>query len=87
MSHWRCTYQGRPDSESKSGHAAPSWHTFDRRVWRRGDYEIELINLHRAPPRRIATYQITLRGPRGELLRVTGFNWQRIVREVKTQAP
>lgn len=44
MSHWKCTYPGKKDDFSASGHAAPSWHVFDKRVWQKGELTLTLTN-------------------------------------------
>lgn len=36
MTKWNCIYMGKPDKFAAGGHAAPSWHTFDERVWKKG---------------------------------------------------
>lgn len=43
---WKCTYKGARDLFcSASGHAAPSWSSFDYREWAWGDYTVTLLNL------------------------------------------
>lgn len=87
MRRWRCTYKGKPDTISKSGHVAASWFNFDRRVWQRDGYEVELVNLQIHAPGKITTYQVVLRGPEGEVVRRTGHDWIALVRQVKASAP
>lgn len=47
MSRWKCVYKGKPVSlfNGHLGPSAPSWHTFDARIWERGDARVTLHNL------------------------------------------
>lgn len=87
MSCWRCSYYGAPDKISKSGHAAPSWCTFDKRVWKKGDYTITLRNLNNEgdprAPGKIATYRVELRYLARLIETQRGHDWQKLVREMK----
>lgn len=87
MSQWRCTYQGKPDSLSAAGCAQPSWHTFDKRVWKKGDYTITLRNLNNEgdprAPGKIATYRVELRFLARLIETQRGHDWQKLVREMK----
>jgi hypothetical protein len=44
MSHWKCVYPGKRDDLAASGHVAPSWHAFDKRVWQKGELTLTLTN-------------------------------------------
>lgn len=87
MRRWRCIYQGKPHSLSKLGYSGASWSTFDRRVWQRDGYEVELTNLQIHAPGKITTYQVVLRGPEGEVERRTGHDWTALVRQVTASVP
>lgn len=96
---WRMTYGGAPETNffCKSGYAAPSWHTFDRRVWERTlpngvVQELVLINLGNLmrpkPPKpkgKQTTYQVTLRekASGAVILMREGHDWHTLVREMK----
>lgn len=45
MAKWICTYEGRKATLSASGVAAPSWGSFDARIWWRDIYRVELHNM------------------------------------------
>lgn len=47
MSKWKCTYKGKQVDlyNGKLGPSAPSWHTFDRRTWQKGNKKVVLSNL------------------------------------------
>ena len=92
---WRVSYPGRRDRHSTLGVASPSWHTFDRRVWRRdlggGAWlELELTNLRNEEGVRaagkIATYRVVLRRGLVEQAREEGHDWQALVRGMKLKA-
>jgi len=91
---WTLTYAGAPDDISKAGVAAPSWHTFDKRVWRLGDLELTLINLHNHygykrhyPFTQFLRYKVTVcRG--SEILHLeTGNDWMALVKRAKDHVP
>jgi len=84
---WRCVYAGAPDTISKAGVSQPSWYSFDKRVWQKGEHEIELTNRTaiekvRAPGK-IAIYQVVLRRGSEVLRTVRGHDWQALVRQAK----
>jgi hypothetical protein len=90
---WRVVYAGRPDKHSASGVAQPSWHVFDRRVWRKdlgsGAWlEIELTNLQVRVAGKGA-YRVVLRRGAGsqseDLVWEEGHDWGRLVREMKAR--
>jgi len=87
MTRWKCTYQGKPDPHSKSGCAQPSWHTFDKRVWVKGDYTITLVNLtnqgHGRVKGKIATYRAVLKHGSRMVATEEGHDWQALVRLLK----
>jgi len=86
---WRLVYPGRPDPVSASGYAAPSWHTFDKRVWRRylggvKFYELTLRRQRWNAHKKIATYYVELRNEKGRVISNRfGHDWQALVREMK----
>lgn len=82
---WKLTYAGRPDAHAVSGVAAPSWHTFDRRVWRMDDYELELTNLQKKVPGKIATYKVTVRRGESVVIERESHDWTALVRDVKAE--
>ncbi len=90
---WRITYKGAPDDISVSGYVAPSWATFDRRVWERGGFKLTLTNLgwnegtsrkrvRQAPPFKIAEYRVVIEGPNYKKV-MTDTDWHRLVRAAK----
>jgi hypothetical protein len=89
MRRWKITYPGRRDSLAKSGYAAASWHTFDKRVWKWGPWTVTLTNLRntfrqrgRRRPR-ITVYCVTLTQGKALYASHEGFDWQRTVRGIK----
>jgi len=91
-SRWQPVERGPEDSRASSGHTAPSWHTFTRRVWergtRQGSHRLVLRNLTNdwsyRVHRKIAEYEVRIyEGGRSLVYRETGFNWQALVRKAK----
>lgn len=63
--------------------AAPSWHTFEGRVWASGPYELELVNLNKPVPTKATTYKVTLKKNGVVVSEKEGHSWQSLVREMK----
>lgn len=94
LMRWRITYKGAPEPDhSASGHAAPSWATFDRRVWECDGFKLTLTNLgwnegtsrtrvRQAPRFKIAEYQVVIEGPLFKKV-MKDTDWLRLVRAAK----
>jgi hypothetical protein len=96
VKRWRCTYPGKPETLgiAASGHVAPSWDSFDKRVWEKGDLRITLTNLHLKYPERqarapgkIAVYRVLCEQVFGDLpyrlSSAQGTNWTALVKSMK----
>jgi len=79
--------QSHADKHSVTGHAAPSWHTFDSKVWERqtpeGVHRITLTRNKRTKATGSGTYSVVLQREGHSSRIFQGTSWQPLVREVK----
>jgi len=85
---WRLVYGGRRDDLAACGYAAPSWRSFDRRIWQLGVKTLTLVNLRNPPhwvraPGKIATYRVELSEAGKVTDSMEGHDWAAVVRAMK----
>lgn len=92
---WKCIYKGREDillsNWSKTGHMAPSWPGFDKRIWTWDNLVLTLIPLGRSKSSgkysKSSGYRVTLTRTDGAVLAIVeGTSWQVLVNQMKKAA-
>jgi hypothetical protein len=87
LQRFKVVKQSRADPYSATGHAAPSWHTFDKKVWERdtpeGTHRVTLTRDKRTKATGLGTYSVVLEREGHGTQIFQGTSWQPLVNEVK----